>query len=382
MNDQYSFNIGADVSELEIDAILTEKQIQDILKKIFKGSKDIPADVYQKTYEKLSLGVSTGYGDAKTPNDVQMIWQLKNNVAIFSAFKANHYGETMRDLLIDKNGDKRVWGDFLKEAKKIDADYNKTRLAAEYNMAIKSARTAQLWQNFERDKDVYPNLIYMPSRSATPREIHKQYYGLILPVDHPFWDTGMPPQGWGCSCWVKQTREDASTGEINIPEETKGLSGNPGKTGMIFTASTLYMASLSKKSKDEVQAFLNEKKAQNVEMIIYPIGKNYIEIPVTADGRDLIQNIDFLTPFVKKYKENYSIRPHLGEGKKPELQKGKMIGDLTTWETAKTIKNYINGNFKQKYGDQLKQFKEVFVSYDFDGNLSKENYFEMWRALY
>ena len=35
-----------------------------------------------------------------------------------------------------------------------------------------------------------------------PRPQHLAWHGLTLPHDHPFWQTHMPPNGWGCRCRV------------------------------------------------------------------------------------------------------------------------------------------------------------------------------------
>lgn len=35
-----------------------------------------------------------------------------------------------------------------------------------------------------------------------PRPLHMSWDGLVLPHDHPFWDTHFPPNGWGCHCRV------------------------------------------------------------------------------------------------------------------------------------------------------------------------------------
>lgn len=35
-----------------------------------------------------------------------------------------------------------------------------------------------------------------------PRPLHESWDGLILPPDHPFWQTHYPPNGWGCRCYV------------------------------------------------------------------------------------------------------------------------------------------------------------------------------------
>ncbi|MDO9639681.1 MAG: phage minor head protein [Pseudotabrizicola sp.] len=54
----------------------------------------------------------------------------------------------------------------------------------------------------------YPLLIYRHGGSLDPRPEHLSWDGLILPVDHPFWVTHAPPNGWGCSCYVTGARSE------------------------------------------------------------------------------------------------------------------------------------------------------------------------------
>lgn len=44
--------------------------------------------------------------------------------------------------------------------------------------------------------------VYRHGSSLEPRLQHLAWDGLVLPVDHPFWDTHAPPNGWGCRCSI------------------------------------------------------------------------------------------------------------------------------------------------------------------------------------
>lgn len=56
---------------------------------------------------------------------------------------------------------------------------------------------------------------------ANPRPQHVAWDGLVLPVEHPFWATHSPPNGWGCGCYV--------TG-ASSHEAARRLGGDPAKT--------------------------------------------------------------------------------------------------------------------------------------------------------
>jgi len=56
------------------------------------------------------------------------------------------------------------------------------------------------------------------------RPMHRQWHGLILPADHPFWATHFPPNGWNCRCTVvsMSLREMARDGlKVSEPPEIK-----------------------------------------------------------------------------------------------------------------------------------------------------------------
>jgi hypothetical protein len=45
---------------------------------------------------------------------------------------------------------------------------------------------------------------------ANPRPHHVAWDGLVLPVDHPFWQTHSAPNGWGCKCRIIGIRNEAA----------------------------------------------------------------------------------------------------------------------------------------------------------------------------
>lgn len=370
---------GNSILELSQKPILSEKQIDKILKDIYKGNEDIPAEMYASTRNKLSEGVNTGYGIDYDLKDVEMVFQLKKNVAVFSAFKANHYAVAMRSLLLDETGKKRSFDDFRTQAQKLDPKYNQLWLEAEYNMAIRQARSAKQWLGFVKDKAVYPNLEYMPSRSAVQSLEHKNYYGVILPVEDPFWNTAFPPSRWNCKCWVKQTKVDSNAPDIEAPEKVPGISGNSGKTKMIFDASHAYMQSLSKLDEQGVKKQLNKLRDLNNEVIIYKVGKHGVIIPVNADAVDLPLNAKSGRNVVKTFKKDL----YINEDSKIKFKKNAeytfegVIGDRAQFngtDLREHIQNIISGKFgKNKKKNQLRGYSEAFVLFDLLGKLKKED---------
>lgn len=93
------------------------------------------------------------------------------------------------------------------------------RLKTIYNSNLRTARAAGQWERIERTKAALPYLQYRLGPSEQHRHAHVEKAGMILPVDSPFWDEWMPPNGWGCKCWVRQvTKAEAMR---------KGISATP-----------------------------------------------------------------------------------------------------------------------------------------------------------
>lgn len=69
---------------------------------------------------------------------------------------------------------------------------------------IRTAQAAGQWERAQRSKGAMPFFLYIRSPAAEPRPEHLTWVGLILPVDHEFWKTHFPPNGWGCLCAVRQ----------------------------------------------------------------------------------------------------------------------------------------------------------------------------------
>ena len=77
------------------------------------------------------------------------------------------------------------------------------RLQIIYQTNLRTARAAGLWGRIERNRQSHPYLLYELGPSREHRNEHLTWKGTLLPVDHPFWDTRYPPNGFGCKCRVR-----------------------------------------------------------------------------------------------------------------------------------------------------------------------------------
>jgi SPP1 gp7 family putative phage head morphogenesis protein len=78
------------------------------------------------------------------------------------------------------------------------------RLRTIYRANLRTARAAGQWERAQRTKEALPYFVYELGPSERHRPEHAALAGLVLPIDDPFWDTHMPPNGWGCKCRVRQ----------------------------------------------------------------------------------------------------------------------------------------------------------------------------------
>lgn len=80
-----------------------------------------------------------------------------------------------------------------------------------YRVTVAQAYAAGRWQQIQRLKASRPYLRYVhvdPELSQpASREEHAAWHGLILPVDHEWWVTHYPPNGWNCRCYVQSLSE-------------------------------------------------------------------------------------------------------------------------------------------------------------------------------
>nr|DAS24800.1 MAG TPA: minor capsid component [Caudoviricetes sp.] len=101
------------------------------------------------------------------------------------------------------------------EIKKVQLGSTR-RLRTIYHTNLHTAFAAGQWERIQRNKKLFPYIKYIASDAGEPRESHKRFYNMVLPVDDPFWQTHFPPNGWGCRCNVHAlTRRQAADETIS-----------------------------------------------------------------------------------------------------------------------------------------------------------------------
>ena len=143
---------------------------------------------------------------AKTAMTDIMRQQLQQSDYIFSGIKTFHELNEAFPSLIDENGNRKPFEQFLNDVRKIDEKYNSAYLKAEYNFCQQSANMAAKWEQYQKDGDRY-NLQYRTAGDDHVRPAHAALDRITLPPSHPFWQQYFPPNGWNCRCTVVQVRK-------------------------------------------------------------------------------------------------------------------------------------------------------------------------------
>ncbi len=194
-----------------------------------------------QTFNILSSGIGHGIG-YELPESLR--YALENNAFVFSGFKTFHAMREVGLSLLTPGGDIKPFNTFLADVKAINDRYNHNYLRAEYQQAVAASQMAVHWNEFEKDGDRY-DLQYRTAGDDRVREEHAILHNTTLPIDDPFWDSFLPPNGWGCRCTTVQVRKGkypASDPELAMRRGQNCTDGakrkmfrfNPGKAMRLY----------------------------------------------------------------------------------------------------------------------------------------------------
>lgn len=165
---------------------------------------------------------------------------VKHANEVFAAFKTHAMGKSMASKLLDDNGKLKPFDKWMKDISSISSHHVGSWLKTEYNTAVLRAHNAADWRSFIENKDIMPNLRWMPTTSPDAEAVHRGYWEkkLTLPVEHSFWNKHHPGDRWNCKCSLESTDDPASPDDVldDLPIEPaqRGLENNPGKDGKMF----------------------------------------------------------------------------------------------------------------------------------------------------
>lgn len=254
--------------------MLNDKEMDALIEGIFTGAiteYNLPENLYFAIADRLKEGVYKGFGidftklskdvdtlvkfDAK---DLELLIELRENVYMFSAAKTFNEVLDFKGALVNDKGEIKPFKEFKQDMLSLDEQYNKNWLRTEYDTAYGQAQNAVAWNQFEKNKDVLPNLKYSAVIDANTSDICAPLDGICLPINDPFWNTFMPLNHFNCRCLVTQEDETATiTSESDVKQLTKApneemqsaFKMNSGKKGVVFSEKHPYF-SVDKEFKD------------------------------------------------------------------------------------------------------------------------------------
>ena len=80
------------------------------------------------------------------------------------------------------------------------------RLKTIYSVNMRGAYQKEQYDQTMKSA-VHPYLMYRIGPSVNHRKDHASWDGLILPKTDPWWDSHLPPNGWGCKCYTRAVTE-------------------------------------------------------------------------------------------------------------------------------------------------------------------------------
>ena len=246
---------------------------------------DIEINLFNEICDRINEAARKGFDESEVvdPDDDFRTAILRNN-EVFVAFKVHRMQNDMAKLLLDSNGNLKPFEQWRKEVMPIASHQVGQWLRTEYNTAVFRAHQAADWQQFEREKDILPNLRWMPSTSVNPGKDHMVFWGTVRPIDDPFWNEHRPGDRWNCKCDLSSTDDPVT----EIPDFTKkdnphpGLDNNPGKDGKLFSDTHPYIANAYPGAKKAVERLMGKLDAvreaeESIQGIIEQIETGYTQ---------------------------------------------------------------------------------------------------------
>lgn len=207
--------------------------IEEAVRRVYGGETEAALGPLFKANDRpLQAGLDVAFegADASLGGFVQ---DFRYNTSVFSAFKSHAEVGALEAALRDESGRLRSFREYKQAVAPIIGKYSREWLRTEYNTAVRAADSARYYREALRTKRIFPHLEYLESLASDKREEHKAWVGTVLPIEHPWWDTHMPPSAWNCKCSVRKTRRAVTPVPAEGPDEEampSALRQNPGKT--------------------------------------------------------------------------------------------------------------------------------------------------------
>ena len=204
---------------------------------------------------------------------------LEKDVFVFSGLKTHTQLTEARSYLKDENGNIVPYDRFEQKILKLNEQYNRHYLEAEYQFAVHSAQSAANWANLQENTSRYW-LEYRTAGDERVRANHAVLNGICLPKDDDFWTEYYPPNGWRCRCVAvevlarentlsdsKKAKELGEKATTHIAPNGKNklqmFRFNPGAEKKVFPPNNAYNKVVG--AKDVKEALKEKVRNENIE---------------------------------------------------------------------------------------------------------------------
>ncbi|HRD85798.1 MAG TPA: phage minor head protein [Rubrivivax sp.] len=120
------------------------------------------------------------------------------------AVAAGGHLQDVKRQLIPALQAKGFWGDVEvtdpRTGERRKTRFDDRRLELIFDVNLRQSHAAGRWARIERNKARLPLVMYRTMQDEKVRASHRAWDGVALPVEHPFWRTHYPPNGWRCRC--------------------------------------------------------------------------------------------------------------------------------------------------------------------------------------
>lgn len=295
--------------------------IDRIAKDLHEGKlkpEDLHADAINTTYQELNQAGRKGYGKDwnSFPGDGKgdLPNELKKNLYMFSGAKTYSMLEQLNGFLYDQSGRLLPYNEFEVLARKLNRQYNRNWLQAEWQTARTAAQMAQKWERLQETKDLFPNLEFRTVGDDRVRDAHRELHGIIKPIDDEFWSKYYPPLDWRCRCDAVPTAADPK-GEVPKDMPEPNFKGNVAKDEEIFTQKHNFFKLLNKNENARRNMELMKLNAPNIKQ---PKNKK-VEVSIFADRNEpeFSTNLEVAHRITDVLKLKVAIRAHILIDKQP-----------------------------------------------------------------
>lgn len=199
----------------------SEEFLSNLLDGIYSGEitqYNIPLSLYEQISSYLKKGLYKGFGGTIADfvgSKHELLYDLRENVYMFSAAKSYQQVKELQSLMFDENGKIVSQKVFNQLGAKTFEIWNEHWGRSEYGTAQHQALMANQWSYIQETKDLLPYLRYSTIGKAC--EICSPLDGLTAPVDDKIWRKITPVNHFNCYCLLEQHEPDVKA----TPEDRK-----------------------------------------------------------------------------------------------------------------------------------------------------------------